>query len=41
LYNKKITENFKNNNRNRSITELKAEAKKRGHKDILNLIKLS
>jgi len=26
-----MTENFENNNRNRSIKELKAEAKRRGH----------
>jgi len=36
-----MTENFENNNRNRSIKELKAEAKNVVTQDILNLIKLS
>ena len=36
-----MTENFGNNNRNRSIKELKAEAKNVVTLDILNLIKLS
>ena len=37
----KITDNFEHNNRNRSIKELKAEAKNVVTQDILNLIKLS